>query len=506
MNRKMLYAIVAVTLIAAAGVVIWQVRQRSAQSTEELRSTVVERGNLVVAVSASGNIEPEERVELAFETGGKVVEVPVEVGDQVKAGDLLARLDTERLTLQVNQAEADLAAAQAQLDRLEAGPQPEEIEAASANVRAAEANRNAALAERDRAAAGADEAQIAVAQAELASALTQQKKAEDLHEATLTCRTVEIPAGRVIRLPNGQVITVTETIEETICPLLGVPEEQARYRLEAADEALEAARARLEQIKAGPDASQLRAAESNISAAAANLDATEAQRDLLVEGAAEEQISSAEARVAQAQASLEQAELAVEQSTLRAPFDGVIAAVNVAVGELASTGIPAVALLDSSRLHVTLAIDELDIGQLSEGQVARLSLDAVPNTVLSGTVTYVAEAASLDSGIVTYDVRIDLAPTDVPIRADMTASATIVVEELKDVLQIPTWGVRVDRETGQYYVHRRTGNEIERVDVELGARYEGVAQILEGLSAGDEVVRLPESESFPFDFRENMRE
>jgi multidrug efflux pump subunit AcrA (membrane-fusion protein) len=58
--------------------------------------------------------------------------------------------------------------------------------------------------------------------------------------------------------------------------------------------------------------------------------------------------------------------------------------------------------------------------------------------------------------------------------------------------------VRLDRETGETYVHRRRGEEIERVDVTLGARYEGVVQVVDGLSAGDEIVRLGDSSSLSF--------
>ena len=59
------------------------------------------------------------------------------------------------------------------------------------------------------------------------------------------------------------------------------------------------------------------------------------------------------------------------------------------------------------------------------------------------------------------------------------ANATIVVEQLSDVLKIPTWVVRVDQGSGQTYVHRRAGEDFERVDVALGVRYEGVVQVLE---------------------------
>jgi multidrug efflux pump subunit AcrA (membrane-fusion protein) len=80
----------------------------------------------------------------------------------------------------------------------------------------------------------------------------------------------------------------------------------------------------------------------------------------------------------------------------------------------------------------------------------------------------------------------------------MTANANVVVEELADVLQIPTWVVRVDQDTGQTYVHRRAGDETERVDVRLGARHEGVAQVISGLSPGDEIVRLEDTAAFEF--------
>jgi len=63
-----------------------------------------------------------------------------------------------------------------------------------------------------------------------------------------------------------------------------------------------------------------------------------------------------------------------------------------------------------------------------------------------------------------------------------------VVEELTDVLTIPTWVVRVDSNTVQTYVNRQVGEGVERVDAELGVRYEGVAQVLDGLSEGDVIV------------------
>ena len=113
---------------------------------EEPRQTTVEREDLLVTVSASGNIEPHAQVALGFDLGGRVTEVLVEVGDAVKAGDPLARLDDRALLLQVEQAEAALEGAQAQLDLLLEGARPEQIAAAEANLRAIRAQAEAAQA------------------------------------------------------------------------------------------------------------------------------------------------------------------------------------------------------------------------------------------------------------------------------------------------------------------------------------------------------------------------
>lgn len=500
MNRKLLYALIGVLIVAAAaGGYTWWSRRQAQQSEAELRTAVVERGDMVVAVTASGTIQPARRVNLVFETSGRVNEVPVEIGDHVEEGDLLASLENEQLQLQVEQAEANLASAQAQLAKVQAGAGAEEVAATEANVRAADAQVDAAAAERDQVASGAGEADVAAAEADLASAITQQKKAEDWHDTTLECFTFEASAGDVIPIGGGEVITLTEDVKRTFCPLLGVPEEQARYRLQAANEALEVARAGLDQTKAGADENQLAAAQANVAAAAARRDAAQAQLDLALEGATQEQIDAAQAAVDQAQASVKQAKLALEQAKLEAPFDGTVGTLDVTVGQQATAGLPVLTLVDTSLFHVTISVDELEVGMLVQGQVARLSFDALPDTVVTGTVQHVAEAAQLEGGVVTYDVHIDLALSDAPIRSDMTTSASVIVEEISDALKIPTWAVHIDRDTGQYYVRRRTADAIERVDVTLGERHEGMAQVLEGLSEGDEIVRAPESSLFDFE-------
>ncbi len=491
------YVYVGMILLAVvAGGFVWQSRQQSAVAIEDLQSAIVARGDMLVAVSATGRVRPAEQANLSFATGGRVAEVLVDVGDTVEQHDVLARLDNQRLRLEVERAKADLAAAEAQLARLKAGVRAEEIDAVGANLRAAEAQLAGSAAERDQVAGGARASQIAAVEAEVAAALTQQKKAQDWYDTTLTCVTIRVSKGERVELPDGEVIIAPEDMEHEICPLLGMPEEQARHRLAAANAALEAARERLKEVEAGAGDSQLRAAQASVDAAAARRDAARAQLDQLLEGPTEGQTAAAEARVDQARGSLAQAELAVEHALLKAPFGATVAAVQVSAGGQASAGVPAIALVDVSNYHVNVAVDEMEVGRLMPGQAVHMRFDAIPETVVPGTVRRIAASSGLEGGVVTYNVRIDLEPTDAPIRADMTANATIIVEELRDVLKIPTWAVRFDRNTGEYYVHRRVGDQVERASIEVGARFEGAAEVVDGLSEGDEVVRVPETSPF----------
>ncbi|MEE8391623.1 MAG: efflux RND transporter periplasmic adaptor subunit [Anaerolineae bacterium] len=460
MKRTILYVILGVVTVAAAvGVSACQ----ASQPEEETRSAVVERGTLLVAVSASGSIEPQARVNLTFELPGEVLKVAVEVGDRVAAGDVLAQLDGRQLALQVQQAKAALAMAEAQLVQLQAGARPGEVAAAEASLRAVEAQVSGAAANRDQLVTGPSDAQIAGTQAQVAAMELQQ---------------------RLALLAHDKVIKETEDKERR---------DQVRYDLWTADKALAAAQAQLDELLAGADANAVQAAQANVAAAEAQRDAAQAQLDLVLAGATEEQLNDIEAQVAQARTALELAQLSLERTTLYAPFDGVVAVVNVTPGEMASAAMPAITMLDTSRFRMTVGVDEIDVGRLAVGQAAQVTLDALPDVEITGVVERIAPAATIVGGVVYYNVIIELDPTGTPIRADMTSNVTIVVQELADVLMIPTWVVRVDDRTGQTFVNQQVGEEIVRTYVELGVRHEGFAQVLDGLSEGDEAIWVQES-------------
>jgi len=367
------------------------------------------------------------------------------VGDEVVTGDVLARLDTTDLEFAVQQAEIALRAAQLRLERLQEPP---------------------------------DEADIEIARAAVSDAAAAYEAAK----SSLTLTEHGVSVGDAVRA-GAHARDETYRFYQNFVDRLGESDRNTEMAHSAYLDALGSYNRAVENAEF-----QLTTAQNEVTRAYHAWQQAQDNLDGLLEGASDMDIEATQLDVDAAELSLEKARSDLEEATLVAPFDGVIAAVNVTANEMAPTGLPAITLLDTFAFRLTISVDEMDVGRLAVGQTVQVALDALPDAEISGTVERIAPAATLEGGVVYYEVVVGLEPADVAIRTDMTANATIVVEELADVLTIPTWIVRVDSGTGQTYVNWQVGEEVERVDVELGVRYEGIAQVLDGLAEGDVVV------------------
>ncbi len=439
---------------AGAGAVWFRGRQAALaaqQAQAALRTAVVARGAVRVGVSATGSLLPARQISLTFLQSGAVTEVAVQPGDAVHAGQVLARLDDADARLAVSRAEDALAIQQLTLEKLQAGPDSQEVAVAEANVRAAQSS----LADLQ-VGARPQEAQIARLQYDdaLKSLDDARQNLWDLQHATL---------------PNGQPLPVPE-----------VTLQLADLSVRTANAAAELARLQWQQAGAGAGAPALAVAGRQIEQAEAQAARTRA-------GPTEFRFSVARARAAidQAQLALDLVRLTLERTALLAPFDGVVGEVNLQVGEPAPAALPALTLLDTSSFHLDLAVDEADVARISEGQALSLSLDALPDAGLTGKVARIAPLASVTGGVVTYAVRVSLDPTEAPLLAGMSATAEIVVAEVQDALLIPNWALRRDRTTGEILASLQRGAELMEVPVTLGLRGDQTSQVLSGLQEGE---------------------
>lgn len=353
--------------------------------------------DFVPVVSVTGEVVPALWAGVGAQAGGTVVEVLVKRGDRVAAGDLLVQLDPTDARLAVHQAEAALEAAQAQLALLEAGPRPEEIAVAEAQIAAAQATISQTVAQRDQLAARTPRADIAAAEAEVIAAEVARKVAEDQYDRI---------EGKV----HGWI------------------EEEAILQLRAAEQALAAAQAQLDRLRAGADPHQVRVAEAGIVVAEAQEYVAQAQLGLTKAGATAEEIAVTEASVSQAEAALEAAQVALIRSELRAPFAGTVGVLSVRVGEVVASGQPLVTLGDVATLRVeTTDLDEIDVARVAVGQQATVTFDALPERMFIGHVTHISPMAEPGSGGVNYTVIVEMEELDPAIRWGMTAFVDIEV-------------------------------------------------------------------------------
>lgn len=437
--------IITVILVVAGAVGYWVIQQGAAKQAtvaEGAETVTVERGEIEATVDATGSVEPEAQVILSFRAGGRLALLPVSQGDQVRQGDLLARLDTAELLLSVTQAELALASAQASQAKLLSGADPDDVQAARANLASAEA----ALA---RLREGPTEDEITVAKADLRRAEIALQEAQERYDQYAW-------VGGIGALPQSVAL------------------QQATINYEQA-------LAAYNMTMQGPTESELKAAEAAVAQA-------RGQFNSLLDGASEEDLTMAQVAVDQAQASLELARLQFDGATIVAPFDGVVTFVAADVNEQVAPGAPVITLIDPSSFYVDVYIDEIDIGQVHEDQQATITLDAFPQEELQGRVDFLSPAAMENLGAVSYSVRVCFDPTPVPLRSGMTANVTIVTEHRENVLLVPSRAISVDRDTGVFYIERLAEGQIERVEVEIGIQDAVNAEVVRGLNEGDQVV------------------
>jgi HlyD family secretion protein len=214
--------------------------------------------------------------------------------------------------------------------------------------------------------------------------------------------------------------------------------------------------------------------------------------DTLLAGASEDQIAIVQARLEAAQIALDLANYYLSRGILIAPFDGVVAKVNLVPGEFPPMDQPAILLFDTSAFYLDIPVDEADISKVAVDQLVNLTFDALPGEVLTGRVSRIADTAINLGGVVTYAVRIDLDSTTQPLRSGLSATAVITVDQINNVIRVRNRFVRLDRRTGKASVIVQLPNgKLGEVEVTLGLRNETYSEVKSGLIEGDVVILLP---------------
>jgi len=240
-----------------------------------------------------------------------------------------------------------------------------------------------------------------------------------------------------------------------------------------------------------PSKTDIAQAQAGVDQAQASLTQAQANLAKLIAPGTTTDVAIQQDSVTQAEQSLKQAQLAMEQATLKAPFTGVVTAVNIVPGSSASSSAAAVSLLDRRTLHVDLKLSENDVAKVQLGQPVALTIDALKDWKAAGTVSYIAPSAATSNGVVTYAVQVSFPDSDTRVKIGMTANLSITTAKQDGVLLVPNSALLPKGAGHSVQVTSADGKTTSEVDVQTGLSDGTNTEITSGLKEGDKVVTTP---------------
>ncbi len=484
------------TILISGVLAVTSVSCGSGPDTEmapENQVVAVQRGNLTIDITASGNLTLSRKEDLAFELSGTtqepmtVEEVLVEEGDSVSEGQVVARLDTTSLEKTITTAER------------------------------------------------------AVTTAEIDLETAKNNYIKMTYPYDYRTFTFDVPAA--IALNNSAQRELDEALE--IMRELGLSREQYSWeqywevftRVQQAQDDMAKVRDNLTRgygqdvfatgILPMEDFWTLRAAQLNMDKYQLALD--------------------------KAIGDLDTAEDRLEKAIVIAPFDGFITTVNVDGGDEIKKGTVAVQIADPDMLEAEVMVSEMDIFQLKLGTTATVQVDAMPSLSLPAKVTHISPTATIQSGVVNYKVKVEIQsleatiqeqqksrqeamrgelpervrqaieegritreqaeemikqrqqgqggqqgqmptmlPEDFHLREGLTVTVSILVEEKNNVLFLPNSAII--RQGGETLVQVMKDDVVEERSIKTGISNWQYTEITDGLSEGEQVV-IPQGTS-----------
>jgi multidrug efflux pump subunit AcrA (membrane-fusion protein) len=452
LSKPFIIGIVVVLIAAGAGAFLLT---RGDPASVSYRTGVATLGTVTQTVSLSGNLAPDGETDLDFEGAGKVTSVNVQPGQTVTAGEVVATQDPTTVEASLTQANATLAGAEANLSLAKAGTSASSLSQAEGQVSSAEVSYQSALTNlNDTKAVNAE----------------QTSQAYSAYTAAQTQATTDgcTPSDTTPPCPQDEAAITQDYQAWQASEVKGTQgDDQAQ-----------------EQVNS--DKVQWDNAKSSLSALEDGSASTSAQ------------IAMDDSQVEIDQVNVANAQTAVNDATLKATSGGIVEEVNVTTGEQISTGgtggasaassgssTHAVVIITPGVFEVTGSVSDTLVNEIAVGQPAEVvaagSSEAVP-----GKVTEVAEEATVTSGVASFPVEVVLSGASPSLRPGMSASVSVVINQVIGVTTVPTSSVHTTGvgSTVTLFVNGKP----DPVAVTVGAADATLTQILTGVKVGQEVV------------------
>ncbi|PIX12301.1 hypothetical protein COZ73_00450 [Candidatus Falkowbacteria bacterium CG_4_8_14_3_um_filter_36_11] len=197
-------------------------------------------------------------------------------------------------------------------------------------------------------------------------------------------------------------------------------------------------------------------------------------------------IKSQELTVLQRKNALADARQKLADYTIRAPFAGVIAKINIKLNDEVSAGTAAATLVTKQQV-AEISLNEVDVAKIKVGQKVTLTFEALENLSTTGTVAEIDTIGTVTQGVVYYAVKITFDTQDERVKPGMSVSANIITEVRPDVLLVPSPAVK-SQNNGEPYVEIMESAAPRAQQVKIGISNDTSTEIISGLKEGDRIV------------------
>ncbi|MGF1588994.1 MAG: efflux RND transporter periplasmic adaptor subunit [Pleurocapsa sp.] len=438
------------------------VKRSRAEVDIEALTVPVEKADLNAEIEASGRVEPIRSVNVSPKEPARLVELLVEQGDRVTAGQTLAIMENAELSTQTSQATAELKQNRASLAE-------------------GKAKINAEVAQ----------AESRLRQLEAKLDQVQNRIPRDIDQTKAQINAAESQ----LRLVQERIKRNEYLLQQGAITQDAFDESSNDYQ--NAQSSINELRQRLQQLQStgGAEVEQIQAEINEARIALEQKQTT-----------APDEMAALEASLEQAEVSLKRAEIQYEDSIVKAPFDGIVTqryavegsfvAPSTSGSSTASASATSILAL-AQGLEIVAKVTELDIGQLQPGQKVKIVADAYPDREFVGEIKRIAPEAVIEENVTSFEVRINLITGQDLLRSKMNVDVTFIGKELTDSLVVPT--VAIFTENGEQGVMiPDENNQPQFQPVKIGLYLGDQTQIIEGIDANQRVfIDLPQKSRRP---------
>ncbi|MHB8106203.1 MAG: efflux RND transporter periplasmic adaptor subunit [Candidatus Cryosericum sp.] len=486
--------------------------------------------NVATSTSVSGTIQPARTATLSADAAGKITAVYKKEGDTVKAGELIAQIDSTSRDNQLAQAESnyrtsllnieaanttDLTATKTQLETALKQAQIQELQAENSLKNATVYSTSATTTANLQEAVTRAEENLSIDQASLKALQNSSTPAVSQPDIAVQQAQLNLTAAQ------NQLVADAVAGKDTTADLAAV--DRDRLALEsanasaAADTSVAQSNLKLEnaQTQVNQDERAVTTAQNNLAENQKTLDSqannvtvlqadvdsakaavTAAQYNLsqfsTTQRKAAVQLQVLQEQKNQAQLSLQATQLASDNYTVTAPYTGVITSLNVATGDVVTAGTSVAVMADQATWNVEAYVDESDILNVKVGQDAAVTIDPYSGKTFAGKVISIGHTLQTSSSsVAAYPVKVQLTQPPTTLEAGMSADAAITVSVVKGVLAVPSAAV-ITLNNRNYVllisVDANNKRTTTRTEVKVGVEGDDYTQILSGLKSGDRIM------------------